>query len=67
MVSHFVDSCTKSLYGIADKLLTNSDFASSAKQTLLPPGNFKGAEIVQAIMHHFHFTLIEQKPEGDNT
>lgn len=61
VVSDLIDSHMKSLHDIAGKLLTNSDFASSAKLTLFTLGSHKAAEIVQAMLNHFYSTLIVQK------
>ncbi|KAM6211120.1 LOW QUALITY PROTEIN: A-kinase anchor protein 3 [Sarcoramphus papa] len=65
MVSDLIDSCLKNLHDITGKLLTNSDFSSSVKLTLFTLASRKAAEIVQAMLNHFHSTLIVQKPEGD--
>ncbi|KAM9639984.1 LOW QUALITY PROTEIN: A-kinase anchor protein 3 [Morphnus guianensis] len=61
VVSDLIDSRMKNLHDIAGKLMTNSDFASSVKLTLFTLGSHKAAEIVQALLNHFHSTLIVQK------
>ncbi|KAM9245549.1 LOW QUALITY PROTEIN: A-kinase anchor protein 3 [Leptosomus discolor] len=66
VVSDIIDSCMKNLHDIAGKLLTNSDFASSAKPTLFTLGSCKAAEIIQATLNHFHSTLRVQKAGGDS-
>uniref|UniRef100_A0A8C4J7I9 A-kinase anchoring protein 3 n=1 Tax=Dromaius novaehollandiae TaxID=8790 RepID=A0A8C4J7I9_DRONO len=67
VVSDFIDSCMKNLHDVTGKLLTNSDFASSVKQTLFTVGSHKAAEIVQAMLNHLHSSLIVQKPGGDKS
>ncbi|XP_010223609.1 PREDICTED: A-kinase anchor protein 3 [Tinamus guttatus] len=67
VVSDFIDSCMKNLHDVTGKLLTNSDFASSVKQTLFTVGSRKTAEIVQAMLNHLHSSLIVQKPGGDRS
>uniref|UniRef100_A0A8C6Z9J1 A-kinase anchoring protein 3 n=1 Tax=Nothoprocta perdicaria TaxID=30464 RepID=A0A8C6Z9J1_NOTPE len=67
VVSDFIDSCMKNLHDVTGKLLTNTDFASSVKQTLFTVGSRKTAEIVQAMLNHLHSSLIVQKPGGDRS
>nr|XP_009673694.1 PREDICTED: A-kinase anchor protein 3 [Struthio camelus australis] len=67
IVSDFIDSCMKNLHDVTGKLLTNSDFASSVKQTLFTVGSRKTAEIVQAMLNHLHSSLMAQKPGGDRS
>ncbi|XP_025911660.1 A-kinase anchor protein 4-like isoform X1 [Apteryx rowi] len=67
VVSDFIDSCMKNLHDVTGKLLTNSDFASSVKQTLFTVESRKAAEIVQAMLNHLHSSLIVQKPGGDKS
>lgn len=56
----------KNLRDIAEKLLNNSDFVSSAMQIPFPPGNCQAAETTSNDAS-FPFYLDREIPEGDNT
>lgn len=56
----------KNLRDIAEKLLNNSDFVSSAMQIPFPPGNCQAAETTSNDAS-FSFYLDREIPEGDNT
>ncbi|KAM6290388.1 LOW QUALITY PROTEIN: A-kinase anchor protein 3 [Porphyrio hochstetteri] len=66
VVSDLIDFCMKNLHDLSGKVFTNIGFASSVKSTLFTLSSHKAAEIVQAMLDHFHSTLIVQKPGGDN-